>query len=71
MGDIYSSNAKMEVKYLIDIDPSGILVRYNVQMEKEMTPEEAAEELYPKDSLINTISRAVFEGEEDDVVEGL
>ena len=63
--DICSSNAKMEVKYLIDIDPSGILVRYNVQMEKEMTPEEAAEELYPKDSLINPVAKAIFEGEED------
>ncbi|WP_197082136.1 methanol--corrinoid protein MtaC [Methanosarcina siciliae] len=61
----------MEVKYLIDIDPSGILVRYNVQMEKEMTPEEAAEELYPKDSLIYPVAKAIFEGEEDDVVEGL
>ena len=56
---------------MIDIDPSGILVRYNVKMEKEMTPEEAAEELYPKDSTVYPIAKAIFEGEEDDVVEGL
>ncbi len=56
---------------MIDIDPSGILVRYNVKMEKEMTPEEAAEELYPKDSTIYPVAKAIFEGEEDDVVEGL
>ncbi len=56
---------------MIDIDPSGILVRYNVKMEKAMTPEDAAEELYPKDSLIYPIAKAIFEGEEDDVVEGL
>jgi methanol corrinoid protein len=36
-----------------------------------MTPEEAAEELYPKDKLIYPIAKAIFEGEEDDVVEGL
>jgi methanol corrinoid protein len=40
-------------------------------MEKQMTPEEAAEELYPKDKLIYPIAKAIFEGEEDDVVEGL
>jgi len=56
---------------LIDIDPSDILVRYNVKMEKEMTPEEAAEDLYPKDSTVYPIAKAIFEGEEDDVVEGL
>ena len=56
---------------MIDIDPSGILVRYNVELEKEMTPEDAAEELYPKDKLIYPIAKAIFEGEEDDVVEGL
>jgi methanol corrinoid protein len=61
----------MEVSYLIDIDPSDILVRYNVKMEKEMTPEEAAEDLYPKDSTVYPIAKAIFEGEEDDVVEGL
>ena len=36
-----------------------------------MTPEDAAEELYPKDKLIYPIAKAIFEGEEDDVVEGL
>ena len=48
-----------------------VLTRYNVALEKEMTPEEAAEELYPKDELIYPIAKAIFEGEEDDVVEGL
>ena len=56
---------------MIDIDPSGILVRYNVKREKEMAPEDAAEELYPKDKLIYPIAKSIFEGEEDDVVEGL
>ena len=56
---------------MIDIDPSGILVRYNVALEKAMTPEAAAEELYPKDKLIYPIAKAIFEGEEDDVVDGL
>ena len=48
-----------------------VLTRYNVALEKAMTPEEAAEELYPKDELIYPIAKAIFEGEEDDVVEGL
>ncbi|MCO5383911.1 MAG: methanol--corrinoid protein MtaC [Methanosarcina barkeri] len=61
----------MEVRYLIDIDPSGILVRYNVALEKAMTPEDAAKELYPTDKLIYPIAKAIFEGEEDDVVDGL
>jgi methanol corrinoid protein len=61
----------MEVRSLLNINPSSILVRYNVKKEKEMTPEEAAEELYPKDKLIYPIAKAIFEGEEDDVVEGL
>ncbi len=56
---------------MLNINPSSILVRYNVKKEKEMTPEEAAEELYPKDKLIYPIAKAIFEGEEDDVVEGL
>ena len=54
---------------LEDID--GISVRYNVALEKEMTPDEAAEELYPRDELIYPIAKAIFEGEEDDVIEGL
>ncbi|HII03092.1 TPA: methanol--cobalamin methyltransferase [Methanosarcinaceae archaeon] len=61
----------MEVRHLIDIDPGAILVRYNVKLEKEMTPEEAAAELYPKDELVHAIAEAIFEGEEDDVVAGL
>jgi methanol corrinoid protein len=61
----------MEVRHLIDLDPSKILVRYNVAMEKAMTPEDAAEEIYPKDKLIYPIAKAIFEGEEDDVIEGL
>ena len=51
---------------LEDID--GILVRYNVALEKEMSPDEAAEELYPKDELIYPIAKAIYEGEEDDVI---
>ena len=54
---------------LEDID--GILVRYNVALEKAMTPDEAAEELYPKDELIYPIAKAIYEGEEDDVVDAL
>jgi methanol corrinoid protein len=54
---------------LEDID--GILVRYNVALEKELTPDEAAEELYPKDELIYPIAKAIYEGEEDDVVDAL
>lgn len=52
-----------------DID--GILIRYNVSLEKEMTPDEAAEELYPKDELIYPIAKAIYEGEEDDVIDGV
>ncbi len=55
----------------LDIDPSEILVRYNVAMEKAMSPDEAAAELYPKDELYRPIAEAIYEGEEDDVVEGL
>jgi methanol corrinoid protein len=54
---------------LEDID--DIFVRYNVALEKEMTPDEAAEELYPKDELIYPIAKAIYEGEEDDVIEAL
>lgn len=56
---------------MIEINPDAILVRYNVKMEKQMTPEDAAEELYPKDEMVYPIAKAIFEGEEDDVVEGL
>jgi len=55
----------------MDLDPSKILIRYNVQMEKAQTPEDMAAEKYPKAEPAKTISKAIFEGEEDDVVEGL
>jgi methanol corrinoid protein len=55
----------------LDLEPSTILVRYNVEKEKAMSPEDAAAELYPKDELIRPIAVAIFEGEEDDVVDGL
>ncbi|QLC49490.1 cobalamin B12-binding domain-containing protein [Methanolobus zinderi] len=55
----------------MDIDPTKILVRYNVQKEKAQTPEDMAAEMYPKDEPARTIAAAIFEGEEDDVVEGL
>ncbi|WP_340818330.1 methanol--corrinoid protein MtaC [Methanolobus sp. WCC4] len=56
---------------MLIVDKEGILIRYNVKMEKSMTPEEAAAELYPKDELFRAIAEAIFEGEEDDVIEGL
>ncbi|MDK2911968.1 MAG: methanol corrinoid protein [Methanolobus sp.] len=56
---------------MLIVDKEGILIRYNVKMEKSMTPEDAAAELYPKDELIRKIAEAIFEGEEDDVIEGL
>ncbi|WP_406657428.1 methanol--corrinoid protein MtaC [Methanolobus sp. ZRKC2] len=56
---------------MLVVDKEGILVRYNVKMEKSMTPEDAAVELYPQDELIRPIAAAIFEGEEDDVIEGL
>ncbi|AEH61788.1 methyltransferase cognate corrinoid protein [Methanosalsum zhilinae DSM 4017] len=56
---------------MLDINPDRILVRYNVKLEECMTPEEAAEELYPADEMIRPITRAIFEGDEDEVIEGL
>ncbi|MDK2830564.1 MAG: methanol corrinoid protein, partial [Methanolobus sp.] len=56
---------------MLIVDKEGILIRYNVKMEKSMTPEEAAAELYPKEELYKPIAEAIFEGEEDDVIEGL
>ena len=56
---------------MINIDPSGILVRYNVKAEKELSPEEVAKELYPEDVVIRPIVEAVFEGDEDDVINAL
>lgn len=55
----------------MDLDPSKILVRYNVQLENAQTPEEIAAEKYPKEEPARSIFKAIFEGEEDDVVEGL
>jgi methanol corrinoid protein len=56
---------------MLKIDYKDILVRYNVKMEKSMTPEDAAAELYPKDALFRSIAEAICEGEEDDVIAGL
>jgi len=52
-------------------DIATILVRYNVAMEKTMTPEEAAKQLYPKDALYKDVAVAIFDGEEDDVIKAL
>jgi methanol corrinoid protein len=52
-------------------DIATIFVRYNVKMEKSMTPEEAAKQLYPKDDLYKAVAVAIFEGEEDDVIAAL
>lgn len=52
-------------------DIATILVRYNVAMEKTMTPDEAAEQLYPKDALLKAVAVAIYEGEEDDVIDAL
>jgi len=52
-------------------DILDVLVRYNVAMEKTMTPDEAAEQLYPKDPLFKAVAVAIYEGEEDDVIEAL
>ncbi len=56
---------------MIDINPQKLLVRYNVHVENDMTPEEMAEELYPEDEIIRNITIAIFEGDEDEVVESL
>ncbi|MDN5309535.1 MAG: methanol corrinoid protein [Methanolobus sp.] len=55
----------------MDIDPTKILVRYNVQKEKAQTPDQMAAEMYPKDEPAKSIAKAIFDGEEDDVIEGL
>jgi methanol corrinoid protein len=52
-------------------DISDVLVRYNVAMEKTLTPDEAAEQLYPKDPLLKAVAVAIYDGEEDDVIEAL
>ena len=46
-------------------------MRYNVKVEQEMTPEEVAEKLFPVDEAIREVAKAVFEGDEDEVVESL
>lgn len=56
---------------MIDINPQRILVRYNVKVEKEMTPEEVAEKLFPVEENIREVAKAVFEGDEDEVVESI
>ena len=56
---------------MINVDPSKILVRYNVKVEKEISPEEIAKQLYPEDIVIRPIVEAVFEGDEDDVIDAL
>ena len=53
---------------MLDIDPSGILVRYNVKLEGELTPDEIAREYFPSDILLRNIVEAVFEGDEDEVI---
>jgi len=55
----------------MDLDPSKILIRYNVQLENAQTPEALAAEKYPKDEPARSIFKAIFEGEEDDVTEAL
>jgi methyltransferase cognate corrinoid proteins, Methanosarcina family len=52
-------------------DITAILTRYNVAMEKTMTPDEAAKQLYPKDELLKAVAVAIYDGEEDDVIEAL
>ncbi|MCL2141297.1 MAG: methanol--corrinoid protein MtaC [Methanimicrococcus sp.] len=52
-------------------DIGTVFVRYNVKMEKSMTPEEAAKQLYPKDALYKDVAVAIFDGEEDDVIKAL
>ncbi|MFP4655624.1 MAG: methanol--corrinoid protein MtaC [Methanohalobium sp.] len=55
---------------MLSLNPkkTSVFVRYNVQNEKKMTPDELAEVLYPKDELVYPIAKAIFEGDEDDVV---
>ena len=52
-------------------DITAILTRYNVAMEKTMTPDEAAKQLYPKDELLKAVAVAIYDGEEDDVIAAL
>ncbi|WP_319507661.1 methanol--corrinoid protein MtaC [uncultured Methanolobus sp.] len=53
---------------MLDIDPTGILIRYNVKLESELSTDEVARELFPSDVLLSNIVEAVFEGDEDEVI---
>ena len=53
---------------MLDIDPTGILVRYNVKLESELSADEVARELFPSDAVLSNIVEAVFEGDEDEVI---
>ncbi|WP_292471399.1 methanol--corrinoid protein MtaC [Methanolobus sp.] len=53
---------------MLDIDPTHILVRYNVKLESELSSDEVARELFPSDELLSNIVEAVFEGDEDEVI---
>lgn len=56
---------------MLEIDPSSILVRYNVKLESERSPDDVAREIFPEDELIRNIVEAVFEGDEDEVLVAL
>lgn len=56
---------------MLEIDPASILIRYNVKLEKEMSADDVAKELFPEDELIRAIVEAVFEGDEDEVLVAL
>lgn len=56
---------------MLDIDPTGILVRYNVKLESELSSDEVARELFPTDIMLRNIVEAVFEGDEDEVIVAL
>ncbi|MDW7732124.1 MAG: methanol--corrinoid protein MtaC [Methanolobus sp.] len=56
---------------MLEIDPSSILVRYNVKLESERSPDDVAREIFPEDELVRNIVEAVFEGDEDEVLVAL
>jgi methanol corrinoid protein len=56
---------------MLNINPDLLITRYNVLVEKDMTPEEVAEQLYPTDPEFKLIARAVFDGDENGVVSSL
>ena len=47
---------------MLETDPKGILVRYNVITESELSADELARELFPSDVLLCNIVEAVYEG---------